>query len=127
MAAKNAAGSIRAVVLNGILFNVAADSNVTDPASDYEKTSIPHSGGNMVKMMKRSRNKEGIVIIANADERANLKTLADSVDPITLAIKYATHDTDRATGHVHIENWESEENRVTVHLLPDGDWTSSVA
>jgi len=127
MAAKNAAGSIRAVTLGGVLFNVAADSNVSDPASDYEKTNIPHSGGNMVKMVKRSRNKEGIVLIVNADERATLKTLADSIDPITLAIKYATGDTDRATGHVNIESWESEENRATVHLLPEGDWTPSVA
>jgi hypothetical protein len=127
MAAKDIAGSIRKCVVNGISYRVAADCNLTMPLSGYETTTVPSSGSNMFKMVKRSRNIEGLVLLTNADERAQLKAEAETISTYTLAVTNAAGDTARATGKINIENHETEENRTTVHLLPEDDWQDAVA
>ena len=127
MAARDIAGSIRKATIAGIAYRVAADSNATMPLSNYETTTVPTSGTNMFKMTRRSKNVEGLVLITNADERAALVAEANSLTVITLAVTNAAGDTDRATGKINIENHETEENRTAIQLLPEGDWTTSVA
>lgn len=127
MAAKNISGSIRKLALSGIAFNVAADSNVSMPVSGWENSNVPTSGPNMRKMTKRSIDADGIVVIANADDLAQLKTLAEQMTSFTMSVTNAAGDTLRNTGTINIDTHESEENRVTIKLLPDtNDWTTSV-
>jgi hypothetical protein len=127
MAAKDISGSIRKISVNGITYRTAADCNITMPISNYETTAVPTSGDNMLKMVKRSLVLEGIVLITNADERAQLKLEAESLATYTLSVTNAAGDTDRATGKIHIENHETEENRTSIQMLPTNDWTVSVA
>jgi hypothetical protein len=127
MAARDISGSIRNVAINGIAYRVAADCNLTMPLSGYETTTVPSSGSNMFKMVKRSRIVEGLVLLTNQDERAQLQIEAETLSTYTLAVTNAAGDTARATGKINIENHETEENRTTVHLLPEDDWTTSVA
>jgi hypothetical protein len=127
MTAKNISGSIRKLALSGIAFNVAADSNVSMPGSGWENSNVPTSGPNMRKMTKRSIDADGLVVIANADDLAALKTLAEQLDPFTMSVTNAAGDTLRNTGTINIDTHESEENRVTIKLLPEtNDWTTSV-
>jgi len=126
MAAKNAFGSIRKVTISGIAFNVAADSNVTMPVSEWETTSIPTSGPSVRKMTRRSLNAEGLVLVTNSDELTLLKALAESLDDLALALTNAAGDTLRAQGTINIDSHETEEGRTTINLLPIGVWTTSI-
>lgn len=127
MAAKDIAGSIRKVSVNGIVYRTAADCNITMPISNYETTAVPSSGDNMLKMVKRALNLEGLVLITNADERAQLKLEAESLGTYTLSVSNAAGDTDRAVGKINIESHETEENRTAIQMIPVNDWTTSVA
>lgn len=125
--AKDIAGSILKLAINGISFRVAADSNVSMPPSEFENSNIPTSGDNMQKMTKRARDLDGIVITANSDELETLSSLADSMTQLTLSVTNAAGDTLRNTGKINLDTHESEENRVTVKMLPKSNkWKVAV-
>jgi hypothetical protein len=126
MAAKNVFGSIRKATIGGVAFNASTDCNLTFPVSEWETTSVPTSGASVRKMVRRSVNVEGLVLITNTDDLVLLKALAESLDNVTLAVTNAAGDTMRSEGAINIENHETEEGRTTVHLLPVVAWTSSV-
>jgi hypothetical protein len=78
-------------------------------------------------MVRRSNNIEGLVLGCNEDEVALLKSLAESLTPITLAVGNAAGDMKRAQGSINIESLESEECRCAVQLLPEEDWSIAIA
>jgi len=123
--ARNISGSIRNVSLSGTPYKVAADSNVTMPSSAFENENVPTSGSNMRKMMRRSQTVESVVIIANSAEHAQIQAFSEGLDDIDLAVTNAAGDVYRALGAVHVESYESEENRLTVSLLPIDAWNLS--
>jgi len=127
MAARNISGSIRKFSVNGLSLNVAADSNVSMPPSEYENSSIATSGANMRKMVKRVMEMDGLVVIVNSDEVAQLKVLSETMDSLTLSVTNAAGDTARNTGTINLDTHETEENRLTVKLIPDTNvWKISV-
>jgi outer membrane lipopolysaccharide assembly protein LptE/RlpB len=127
MAARRIAGSIRQVSLAGTVFHVMADSNISMPPSAWENSNIPTSGPNMRRMVRRSQNIEGLVLACTADDLAALKLISESLDNITMSVTNAAGDTLRAEGTVNLESHETEENRTAVQLLPENEWTTSVA
>jgi hypothetical protein len=116
-------GSLRKITLDGVTYNVHATSGFSGPGSLYENTSIPTSGQNMRKMVKRANVKEKIELICNAIEADDLKTLSESTGDITMAIETAAGDVYRTTGWIAYEGFESEEGKVTLNLHPRTDWT----
>jgi hypothetical protein len=125
--AKRISGSIRKVVLDGIPFEVAADTNITEMGSAYENDGIPSSGGNMRKMTKRVETKEGIVLLVDAAEREILKELADRTTNFPMSRTNAAGDVERATGWIEYENHETEENRSTIKMFPEDKWEPFIA
>jgi hypothetical protein len=126
MGAKFLSGSIRKLAIGGVAFRVAADANLSMPVSEWEVTSVPTSGTNLRKMTRRSVNIEGLVLIVDSDELALLKGFAESLDNVTLAVTNAAGDTLRGEGGIHIDTFETEENRCTVNLLPSAGWTTAI-
>lgn len=116
-------GSLRKVTLDGVTYSVSADGGFSGPGSKFENSSIPTSGNNMRKMVKRATVKEGITLICNALEADELKSISDSMDDIPMAIENAAGDVYRATGYINFESYESEEGKASVQLHPREDWT----
>lgn len=116
-------GSIRKFTVEGISFRVMADANVSRRPTAVENTMIPTSGAAMQKKMKVTPSMEGVVLGVNGDEMESLKSFAEGMELIKVTIEMANGDQYRCTGQIEIEAHESEENRATVTVHPDGDWT----
>lgn len=125
--ARKIAGSNRKLTIEGVSYDVAADSNFSEMISSFENSMIPTSGKNMRKMMKRVNTREGVVLITDADERIALKSISESVDDIKLSYTNAAGDEFKAEGTIEVEANETEENRTNCILLPRGDWTPFIA
>jgi hypothetical protein len=121
--AKNIVGSLRDFQVNGISYRVAFDANLTEIFTKFENSLIATSGLSMRKMMKRVPSREGMVLITNSAEREQLKLFAESTEDLEMSYTTAAGDTYSAVGTFEIENNESEENRTTLQLLPNDDWT----
>lgn len=118
------AGTPKKLILNGITFDFAADTNISEIGSSYENEVIVTSGRNILKQTKRSANREGVTIIANGAERELLEELAESATPFSMSYELASGDVYRTVGWIEFENRETEENRATLQLLPQTKWES---
>jgi hypothetical protein len=117
-------GSIRNVTLDGVSYRTSAATNIKEVGSAYENSLIVTSGGNMLKKMKRAEEREGVELEVNGKERDDLRTLADRTEPFPMSYETAAGDIYRATGWIEFESRETEENKATVKLLPQGEWES---
>ena len=112
-------GSLRKVVIDGVPFLPAFDTNVTLNLSSVEKEGIPTPGRTMFKHTLRSPNAEGVVLIAEASEQDLLRRTSERLDVYPLTMELANGDIWRTTGQIGIENAETEESRATVIFIPD--------
>jgi hypothetical protein len=122
-----ATGTLRKVVLDGITYDVMADTNINFKHSNYEKEGTPTSGKTLIKMTKRIQNVESCVLGCTPDEMEDLSVKADSLTDITMAFTLADGTVYRGKGHIKFEGYESESGKVTLTLIPTGDWTPFLA
>jgi len=120
-------GTPRKVTLDGVTYDVFADTNIKSTVAAWENVAVPTSGRNMRKMTRRAQSREGITLVANGAEVENLKFLAERLDDIPMSYETAAGDVFRATGFIEFESHESEENRATVMLHPRQDWEPFLA
>ncbi len=123
----SAVGTIRKAVLNGISFDVMADSNVTFNRSKYEREGIPTSGRTLQKMTKRVQTIEGLTLGVTPAEMESLKDISDGLADVTMSLELADTSTYKASGRVFFENYESENGQASVTLIPTNDWTAFTA
>ena len=120
-------GSIRKVILDGISFDVMADTNISEVGSKWENEAIPTSGRNIKKMVRRVESREGVTLACNGLERDLLKDLAERTDAFPMSYETAGGDVYRTVGWIEFENRETEENRATIQMHPQDDWDAFVA
>lgn len=120
-------GTPRKVTLDGVTYDVFADTNIKATVSAFENTAVPTSGRNMRKMVKRPQSREGITLVANGAELEALQSLAERLDDFPMSYETAAGDVYRATGFIEFESHETEENRATVMLHPRQGWESFLA
>lgn len=120
-------GSLRKVTLDGVTFDVFGDTNISATPSAFENTSVPTSGRNMRKMMKRSEIRESVTIVANGAEQEALKELAERLTDFPMSYETAGGDVFRATGWIEFESHETEENRATIQMHPRQSWEAFLA
>ncbi len=125
--ANDVAGSIRKLTLDGIPFDVNADANISEVGSKFENSILPTSGRGMRKMMKRTEDREGVVVACNGDERDILRELADRPTDFPLSYETAAGDVYRTTGFIEFENRETEENKASLKLFPRKEWQPFIA
>lgn len=118
-----AVGSLRKVVLNGTTYDVMSDTNINFKRSQYEKEGVPTSGKNMIKFTKRVQTVESCDLGASVEEMEELAAKADSIADITMSFELADGSVYRGTGHINFEGYESETGKITLTLIPVGDWT----
>lgn len=115
-------GSIRKVLINGLSFNAAADGNFAKTPK-LEKEAVRHSGGNSIKVTFASGNVEGVKLICTPTEFDTLEGFADELESFSMSYEMADGSTYRSTGHIALDNYESEETSVEVTMIPDsGSW-----
>lgn len=120
-------GTIRKVTLDGVTYDVFADSNISAIPSSHENTAIPTSGRNMRKMMRRAQSRENLVLVANGVEQEAIKALAERLDDYPMSYETAGGDVYRATGFIEFATHETEENRAAVTLHPRDGWEAFLA
>lgn len=115
-------GSIRKCTINGLAFNAAADANF-GKTPKIEKEAVRHSGGNMIKITLASGNVEGAKMICTPVEYDTLEGFADEQDAFSMSYEMADGSVFRTTGHIALDNYESEEHSVELTLIPEsGTW-----
>lgn len=120
-------GTLRKVTLDGVTYDVFADSNIKATPSSHENTAIPTSGRPMRKMVARVESREGLTLVANGAEQEALKALAERLGDYPMSYVTASGDVYRANGFIEFESHETEENRASVMLHPRQGWSPFLA
>lgn len=116
-------GTIRKVTLDGVTFDVFADTNIKEVGGKYENSAIATSGRNMHKMVKRVEEREGITLAANGAERELLKEMSERNTDFSMSYETAGGDIYQATGWIEFESRETEENKAAIKMMPRNDWS----
>lgn len=120
-------GSLQSCTIEGVGYDVLGDVNISNALNKWENDSIPTSGKAIQKKMRRIPAAESVVLGTSWEEKETLMSLADSLDTLKFALKFAGGDIIRCEGHFNIDSDESEENRTTIKILPNDGWTIFVA
>lgn len=116
-------GTIRKVTLDGVTFDVFADTNINEVGGKYESSAIATSGRNMHKMIKRVEERTGITLATNGAERDVLKELSERNTDFSMSYETAGGDIYQATGWIEFESRETEENKSSIKMMPRNDWS----
>ena len=122
----SAVGTIRKIVIAGITYDVAADSNFTFNRNKFEKEGQATTGKNLIKRTKRVQTVEGELSLTPQDMES-LNTAANSLADQTLAIELADGSVYKATGEVNFESYETDSGKGKITLIPRRDWTPFLA
>lgn len=120
-------GTVRSVNIAGLSYTVMGEASFSTPMSVWEVSMTPSSGDAMKKMIKRVPVVESVDLLLDGSDRENLRQTSEGIANYTLSYETLAGDLYSATGSVNIESWTTEDNKVTVQLLPIGKWTASVS
>jgi hypothetical protein len=112
-------GTIRKLTIDGVSYDVPADINITFNRSSFETEGVPTSGRTMFKMTRRVPTMESVVLMTDPAEAEALKNVAEGLADIPISVELADGSTYRTTGKIFYENWETEENRSAVTVIPN--------
>lgn len=112
-------GSIRKLTIGGVTFDVMADTNVTVNLSPFETEGMPTSGETMFKMTFRTPTMEAIALAADSEEAESLRAVAELQINSTMSMELADASTWKGSGRINFENYETEEGRANIILIPN--------
>jgi len=119
-------GTPRKITIDGETFNVAADANFAQtPGNTIE--GVRHTGGTMMKNTLNVENLESVTLIATGTQFESLKEKAKRDVNYPMSYELASGDVYRAVGMITLDNRETEENRVDLTMIPDGEWEAFLA
>ena len=78
-------GSVRKTTIDGFPLTVLADSNFSEVGSKYENSSVPTSGNNINKKMRRPQDVESVVVACDLNIREFLEQKADQIDSFPMS------------------------------------------
>ena len=114
-------GTPRKVTLDGETFNVAADANFSQTPG-RTKEGVRHTGGTMMKDTLEVENVESVTLVVTGDQFESLKEKRNRDANFPMSYELASGDVYRAVGGINLDARESEENRVDITMIPDGEW-----
>lgn len=120
-------GTLRGVTLDGVAFNVMADSDVSEMGGAFEVEIIPTSGPGMKKMTRRNQTRESVVLSCSDSERELLQALSERIADFPMSYTTASGSVYHADGGIEFENRTSAENRATIKMLPRNQWQAFIA
>lgn len=120
-------GSNQSLKINSVPYDVAGDADFSEVFSKFLNELVPHSGGASIKQTRRIQETTGVVLIGKPGDKSILKGDAESGVSIPMSYKNANGDKYTGNGTFNIENNTTMDNRISIALLPTGDWTESLA
>lgn len=116
------AGSPRGVTIDGIPFNIAGDANIAlNPR--VTKESIPHSGGNMIKLTNDAGNVEAVKLIVTPSEFDILKGLSEQDGDIPMSYVMADGSSFKSPGELMLGPYQTDDSSCEVQFLTStGVW-----
>ncbi len=115
-------GTIRKFSLAGVSFDVMADANVSMVGGKYTNESVPTSGRNLRKMVRRSESFNAVSVACTGAEREMLKGYAESTSDIPITITLAGGDMFTCMGWIEFETTETETGKGQLNLHPRLVW-----
>ena len=110
-------GTVKRVTIDGITFNVLADSNFSQNHSKFENEGVATSGGSMQKKTARVQMVSGVSIATDEDEDQTLIELADRADEYPMSYETAAGRVYRTTGFIKYDNRETETGTAKIELV----------
>ena len=117
-------GTVKKLTIDGETFNVAADGKTDFTIGQYEVEGQATSGETIFKMTKRIETMEGIELMGTPTMLERLRTKVNSLADVTIAATLIDGSTYRSTGRVTADKWDSSTGKVSVNLIPAGEWTA---
>jgi hypothetical protein len=118
------AGSVRKFTIEGISYDVAADANISRKPTKVDNDMIPTSGVGMRKITRVTPKAEAIDLLVNSEEMEQIKSFAEDLENVKVDIETADGTVHRCVGAIQVDAHETEENKATVVVLPEDDWTT---
>lgn len=119
-------GSIEKLILNNVDYPVSGEADFSRTSGDYAVEGQPTSGDTNFKYAKQVQNVEGVDIVVNGANRANLIDLVNRKTNYGMAYTTANGDTYTATGHITITGDATQDAKVTCTMIPERKWTGIV-
>jgi len=121
---KQFSGSTRILSLDGVEYGVAADADVSSTLAKWEKEVMMTSGLPMVKLTTVNQKKTGFDVLANGDEKEELRALSESREEIKVIYTDAADNEYHCQATITLEESTSQDNKVPVNVMPlNGNWT----
>lgn len=117
-------GTLKKAVIDGETFNVAADGKFDFTLGQYETEGQATTGETLFKMTKRPENMEGLELQGTPAMLERLRPKVNSLADVTLAVTTIDGSTYRGTGRITADKWDSSTGKVSVNLIPAGEWTA---
>jgi hypothetical protein len=111
-------GTVNRIAINGPSYDVPADINITFNRSGFTIEGIPTNGKTVMKYQRRVQTMESIPLMTSPAEMETLNNVAETLADVTLMVELADGSSYRSTGRVNFENYESEEGRSTITIIP---------
>lgn len=115
-------GTIRKLQIAGLPYRVFFDADLSETPTNYENSTLATSGPNVIKQEKRTRDVADVVIFADKNDKKTLKKVQDDGIPVPLGYTESDGTAWKATGTINIDTRTTMEGRMTLSLLPVGDW-----
>ena len=118
------AGSIVAVQIDGVSYEIKGDADITEN-SNQEVEGIATSGGTLFKAAKKVPTRESVDLVVDGVAKQALEDIANfKTTPGTVSLSYTEADgtVNSKQGRINIDSRTTQENTMTVILIPAGPW-----
>ena len=119
-------GTIRQVILDKINYDVSADTDLSRTTGKFTKEGQATSGATNFKYTKQVEIIEGVDINVSGTQRENIRDLANGTSSFDMAYVTANGDTYTASGQITITGDGTADGKMTLTLIPEGDWVAIV-
>jgi hypothetical protein len=119
-------GSIASAWIDGVTYPVKADADFTEN-SEYENEGIATSGDTLHKRVRQVATVEGIDLIVDGTAKQTLIDVIRSGADVTLGYEEEDGTVNNATGRIQNAGRTTQENTMSVVMIPTGRWEVTAA
>ncbi|MEJ2043700.1 MAG: hypothetical protein P8X74_03610 [Reinekea sp.] len=116
-------GTIRSVRINKVQYSAAADADLSRTTGKYATEGQATTGDTNMKLTKQVEIVEGVDLVLDAANRENLRTVINNRADVDLEYTIADGSTYTASGRISVSGDVTQDNKVTIMMIPRKSWT----
>ena len=116
-------GTIRSVRINKVQYPAAADADLSRVTGQYATEGQATTGDTNMKLTKQVEIVEGVDLVLGAANRQNLIDVINSRTDVDLEYTIADGSTYTASGRISVSGDVTQDNKVTIMMIPRKSWT----